>query len=210
MEQLCTFLGGVLINPCVTSKQRGGLWWRWIREAPGKIVTVLLKSLCRITAHIHSLFKLYWIHFYGLEFILLERELQCWPACPWGSHHSAHSGAGWNTTHRGFCTNQWVLEGRTGSAQVHSQSHWALLGMTSFMKTSFTSSLFFGFFWRFFFPSRLMTVLHFDNLGWVFSRRISALSHIILIIFFRKMMTRKSQEFLGIKQGEKMFVFWSW
>lgn len=62
----------------------------------------------------------------------------------------------------------------------------------------------------FFFPPRLMTVLHFDSLGWVFPRWTSALSHIILIIFFRKMMTRKCQEFLRIKQGKKMFVFWSW
>lgn len=55
----------------------------------------------------------------------------------------------------------------------------------------------------FFFPSSLMTLLHFDSLGWVFPRWISALTHIILIIFFRKMMTGKGQEFLGIKQGEK-------
>lgn len=55
----------------------------------------------------------------------------------------------------------------------------------------------------FFFPSRLMAVLHFDGLGWVFPRWISALSHIILIIFFRKMMTRKCQEFLGIKEEKK-------
>lgn len=194
-------------KPLCHTKAEGGLWWRWVREAPGQTVSVLLKSIYRIAAHIHLLWKLHSIHLYGREFILILLIL-CWREsssadqhAPVSSHHSAHCRAGWHTSHQTPPSVLWK-EGLAQLRSTHSPTE------HSYNDISYEDFIhFLLFLCLFFFPSRLMTVLHFDSLGWVFPRWISALSHIILIIFFRKMMTRKCQEFLGIKQAGKKVCF---
>lgn len=117
-------------KPWCHTKAEGGMWWRWIREAPGQTVTVFLKIMCRIIAHVHLLWKLHSIHLYGLEFILILLIL-CWKESssadqhsPEGSHHSVHCRAGWHTSHQTPPSVFW----KEGLAQLRStQSHWAFL-----------------------------------------------------------------------------------
>lgn len=109
-------------KPWCHTKAEGGLWWRWVREAPGQTVSVLLKSIYRITAHIHLLWKLHSIHLYGREFILILLIL-CWREsssadqhAPVSSHHSAHCRAGWHTSHQTPPSVLW----KEGLAQLRS------------------------------------------------------------------------------------------
>lgn len=91
MTQLRTF-PGVLINPCVTPKQRESMVEMDQRSSLRNIYSAL-KKICRIINHICLPLKLHSIHYRGLEFILLilclAWQLTCWPLCPWGGPAAA-------------------------------------------------------------------------------------------------------------------------